>query len=50
MFLPIPFHQAHHLQLQDYNKELDYLNIGYERIIDDASIQIEEFMVKNKFS
>ena len=31
-------------------KELDDLNNGYERIIYDASNQIEEFMVKNKFS
>jgi len=33
-----------------FKKELDDLNNGYERIIDDASNQIEEFMVKNKFS
>ena len=35
---------------ESFKKELDDLNNGYERIIDDASNQIEEFMVKNKFS
>ena len=35
---------------ESFTKELDDLNNGYERIIDDASNQIEEFMVKNKFS
>ncbi len=37
-------------ELESFKKELDDLNNGYERIIDDASNQIEEFMVKNKFS
>ena len=35
---------------ESFKKELDDLNNGYERIIDDASNQIQEFMVKNKFS
>jgi len=35
---------------ESFKKELDDLNNGYERIIDDASNQIEEFIVKNKFS
>ena len=34
---------------ESFKKELDDLNNGYERIIDDASNQIEKFMVKNKF-
>jgi len=37
-------------ELESFKKELDDLNNGYERIIDDASNQIEEFIVKNKFS
>ena len=35
---------------ESFKKELDDLNNGYERIIDDASNQIEEFIVKNNFS
>ena len=30
--------------------ELEKLNNGYEKIIDEASTQIEEFMAKNNFS
>ena len=33
-----------------FKNELENLNNGYEKIIDDASNQIEEFMNKNKFS
>tara|TARA_Y100001935_G_C17133478_1_gene421822 strand:+ start:331 stop:765 length:435 start_codon:yes stop_codon:yes gene_type:complete len=33
-----------------FKNELESLNNGYEKIIDDASNQIEEFMNKNKFS
>lgn len=33
-----------------FKNELEGLNNDYEKIIDDASNQIEEFMTKNKFS
>jgi len=33
-----------------FKSELVNLNNGYEKIIDDASIQIEEFINKNNFS
>ena len=33
-----------------FKNELEDLNNGYEKIIEDASKQIEEFMTKNKFS
>tara|TARA_B100001121_G_scaffold289565_1_gene288577 strand:- start:2650 stop:3084 length:435 start_codon:yes stop_codon:yes gene_type:complete len=33
-----------------FKNELESLNNGYEKIIDDASTQIEEFINKNKFS
>ena len=33
-----------------FKNELENLNNGYEKIIDDASSQIEEFMSKNNFS
>ena len=33
-----------------FKNELEILNNGYEKIIDDASNQIEEFMTKNNFS
>ncbi len=33
-----------------FKDELENLNNGYEKIIDDASSQIEEFMSKNNFS
>ncbi len=32
-----------------FKNELEGLNNDYEKIIDDASNQIEEFMTKNKF-
>tara|TARA_Y100000590_G_scaffold383718_1_gene454612 strand:+ start:314 stop:748 length:435 start_codon:yes stop_codon:yes gene_type:complete len=35
---------------EKFKKELENLNNGYEKIIDDASSQIEEFMIKNNFS
>ena len=35
---------------EKFKSELDNLNNGYEKIIDDASSQIEEFMNKNNFS
>tara|TARA_Y100001970_G_C14126721_1_gene799360 strand:+ start:46 stop:477 length:432 start_codon:yes stop_codon:yes gene_type:complete len=34
---------------EKFKKELEKLNTGYEKIIDDASNKIEEFMVKNNF-
>ena len=38
-------------QEQDkFKSELENLNNGYEKIIDDASNQIEEFMSKNNLS
>ncbi len=33
-----------------FKSELEDLNNGYEKIIDDASSQLEEFMSKNNFS
>ena len=33
-----------------FKNELENLNNGYEKIIDDAANQIEEFMTKNNFS
>tara|TARA_B100000131_G_scaffold299848_1_gene320705 strand:+ start:13 stop:447 length:435 start_codon:yes stop_codon:yes gene_type:complete len=33
-----------------FKNDLENLNNGYEKIIDDASSQIEEFMTKNNFS
>ena len=35
---------------EKFKNDLENLNKGYEKIIDDASIQIEEFMTKNNFS
>ncbi len=35
---------------EKFKKELENLNNGYEKIIEDASNQIEEFMTKNNFS
>mgnify|MGYP001288752690 FL=1 len=35
---------------EKFKKELENLNNGYEKIIDEASNQIEEFMTKNNFS
>ena len=35
---------------EQFKKELDNLNTGYEKIIDDASNQIEKFINKNNFS
>ena len=35
---------------EKFKNELENLNNGYEKIIDDASNQIEEFMNKNNFS
>ena len=35
---------------EKFKKELENLNNGYEKIIDEASDQIEEFMNKNNFS
>ena len=35
---------------EQFKEELENLNNGYEKIIDDASIQIEEFINKNNFS
>ena len=35
---------------ENFKKELKSLNNGYEKIIDEASSQIEEFINKNKFS
>ena len=35
---------------EKFKKELDNLNNGYEKIIDDASSQIEEFINKNNIS
>ena len=33
-----------------FKSELENLNNGYEKIIDDASNQIEKFITKNNFS
>ena len=35
---------------EKFKRELENLNNGYEKIIDEASDQIEEFMNKNNFS
>ena len=35
---------------EKFKNELENLNNGYEKIIEDASVQIEEFMTKNNFS
>ena len=35
---------------EKFKNDLENLNNGYEKIIDDASSQIEEFMAKNNFS
>ena len=35
---------------EKFKRELENLNNGYEKIIDEASGQIEEFMTKNNFS
>ena len=35
---------------EKFKRELENLNNGYEKIIDEASDQIEEFMTKNNFS
>ena len=35
---------------EKFKHELENLNNGYEKMIDDASNQIEEFMNKNNFS
>ena len=35
---------------EKFKSELENLNNGYEKIIDDASSQIEKFMNKNNFS
>ena len=35
---------------EKFKSELENLNNGYEKIIDDASNQIEEFITKNNFS
>ncbi len=35
---------------KQFKKELENLNNGYEKIIDDASNQLEEFMAKNNLS
>ena len=34
---------------EKFKNELENLNNGYEKIIDDASNQIEEFIAKNNF-
>ena len=38
------------IEQEKFKKELENLNNGYEKIIEDASNQIEEFMTKNNFS
>ena len=38
------------VEQEQFKNELQNLNNGYEKIIDDASIQIEEFINKNNFS
>ena len=35
---------------EKFKNELENLNNGYEKIIEEASDQIEEFMTKNNFS
>ena len=44
--------EINNLQMEQdkFKKELENLNNGYEKIIDDASSKIEEFMNKNNFS
>tara|TARA_B100001250_G_scaffold324605_1_gene288190 strand:+ start:516 stop:950 length:435 start_codon:yes stop_codon:yes gene_type:complete len=44
--------EIHSLQKEQeqFKSELENLNNGYEKIIDDASSQIEEFINKNNFS
>ena len=37
-------------QQEKFKNELENLNNGYEKIIEEASDQIEEFMTKNNFS
>ena len=37
-------------ELANFKIELEKINNGYEKIIDEASTQIEEFMTKNNFS
>ena len=37
-------------ELDQFKNELENLNNGYEKIIDDASSQIEQFINKNNFS
>ena len=37
-------------ELANFKIELEKINNGYEKIIDEASTQIEEFMSKNNFS
>ncbi len=37
-------------ELANFKIELEKINNGYEKIIDEASTQIEEFMAKNNFS
>ena len=37
-------------ELEKFKSDLENLNNGYEKIIDDASNQIEEFITKNNFS
>ena len=37
-------------ELEKFKSDLENLNNDYEKIIDDASIQIEEFINKNNFS
>ena len=38
------------IEQEKFKKELENLNNGYEKIIEDASSQIEQFINKNKFS
>ena len=38
------------IEQEQFKIELENLNHGYEKIIDDASNQIEEFINKNNFS
>ena len=37
-------------ELAKFKIELEKINNGYEKIIDEASTQLEEFMAKNNFS
>ena len=43
-------HENLQKEQEKFKNELENLNNGYEKIIDDASEQIEEFMNKNNFS